>query len=138
MKTKAPTPPKKPLAQRCVARLRRPPRLSGWLCIAVALAALVWAVAPQQLPVSLYKLSLVTLAGVVGYWLDRSMFPYARPDEFLPDTQRALDLPESPVGDQVCTLLVAPDEAQLRLAGAAMLRRALIVAATMLAMGLGA
>jgi hypothetical protein len=135
MNTAPPTSARKTLGARCAARLKRPPRLSGWLLISLLLAALVWAIAPQQLPVSLYKLSLVTLAGVVGYWLDRSMFPYARPDEFLPESDRALDLPE---GDQVCTLLVAPDEAQLRLAGAAMLRRALIVAATMLAMGLGA
>lgn len=135
MKAQAPT-SRKSLTQRCAARLRRPPRLSGWFSVALVLALLVWAIAPQQLPVSLYKLSLVTLAGVVGYWLDRSMFPYARPDEFLPDTERAIDVPEA--GDQVCTLLVAPDESQLRLAGTAMLRRALIVAATMLAMGLGA
>lgn len=136
MPSKAPT--KKPFVRRCAARLRRPPRLSGWLSIAIALAALVWAIAPQQLPVSLYKLSLVTLAGVVGYWLDRSMFPYARPDEFLPDTRRALNLSDLPPGDGPCTLMVAPEEAQLRLAGTAMIRRAVIVAATMLAMGLGA
>jgi hypothetical protein len=112
--------------------------LSGWFLIALLLAALVWATAPQQLPVSLYKLSLVTLAGVVGYWLDRSMFPYARPDAFLPDMREAGDFLDLPPGDSACTLLVAPDESQLRLAGTAMIRRALIVAATMLAMGLGA
>ncbi|QPF74222.1 hypothetical protein G8A07_15715 [Roseateles sp. DAIF2] len=133
--TKSHAPTRKPFAQRCVARLRRPPRLSGWFLIAIALAALVWSFAPHQLPVSLYKLSLVTLAGVVGYWLDRSMFPYARPDDFLPESRQALDLADK---DASCTLLVAPDAEQLRLAGAAMLRRALIVAATMLAMGLGA
>lgn len=116
---------------------RRPPRLTGWFIVALALSALVWAIAPQQLPVSLYKLSLVTLAGVVGYWLDRSMFPYARPDEFLPESERALDLPDSD-GEKLCTLLVAPEPEQLRLAGASMLRRALIVAAAMVAMGLGA
>ena len=127
-----------PFVKRCAARLKRPPRLSGWALITLLLAALVWAIAPQQLPVTLYKLSLVTLAGVIGYWLDRSMFPYARPDSFLPDTREADEsLPLEP-GETACTLLVAPDEEQLKLAAACMLRRALIVAASMIAMGLGA
>lgn len=88
------------------------PRLAGWLVIALVLLAAVWAVAPQQLPVSLYKLSLVALAAVVGYWIDRSIFPYARPDAFaLFDT---------------------------KLMAAAMVRRAIVVGCAMLAMGLGA
>ena len=96
--------------------LPKPPRLSGWLLITLVLLACVWAIAPHQLPVSLYKLSLVTLAAVVGYWIDRSLFPYARPDKFsncLTDTA-------------------------LNLMGMAMLRRAIIVGCAMLAMGLGA
>jgi hypothetical protein len=57
------------------------PRMSGWLAVVVLLLIAVWLIAPHQVPVSLYKLSLVTLAAVVGYWLDRSLFPYARPHE---------------------------------------------------------
>lgn len=116
---------------------KRPPRLSGWLIVSLALAAAVLLIAPHQLPVSLYKLSLVTLAGVVGYWLDRSLFPYARPDVFLPAEVDAQAL-------QVCTdegdrcELVVESHATTVLMAAAMLRRAIIVAATMLAMGLGA
>lgn len=94
------------------------PRLAGWLLIALLLAGLVWLVAPQQLPVSLYKLSLVAMAAVAGYWLDRSLFPYARPDKLLA---------WSPSDPHMATAF-----------GLAMLRRALIVAAAMLAMGLGA
>ena len=93
------------------------PRLSGWLLITLVLLACVWAIAPHQLPVSLYKLSLVTLAAVAGYWIDRSLFPYARPDSYLMGMMRA---------------------DQLQLMGMAMLRRAIIVGAAMLAMGLGA
>jgi Putative 2/3 transmembrane domain holin len=89
----------------------RVPRLSGWLVITLVLLACVWVVAPHQLPVSLYKLSLVTLASVVGYWIDRSLFPYARPDK-VPGYNG--------------------------LPGIAMLRRAIIVGCAMLAMGLGA
>lgn len=119
--------------------LQRLPRLGGWLLIALALAGVVWLTAPHQLPVSLYKLSLVTLAGVLGYWLDRSLFPYARPDVFL--TLDAVDAKEVAVcdgEDDTCTLEAAADDTLLRLMGMAMLRRAIIVAATMLAMGLGA
>lgn len=117
-----------------------PPRLSGWLLITLVLLACVWAIAPHQLPVSLYKLSLVTLAAVVGYWLDRSLFPYARPDIFL-----ALDdLNDVELGDWAAAnpgemeLDAKPDEVLLRLMGMAMIRRAIIVGCAMLAMGLGA
>lgn len=118
-----------------------PPRLWGWLLITLALLLCVWAIAPQQLPVSLYKLSLVTLAAVVGYWLDRSLFPYARPDFFLA-LDDADDDPARPVAlgpdefslVQGCTV----DDSLARLMSAAMLRRAIIVGCAMLAMGLGA
>ncbi|MDD4942581.1 MAG: putative holin [Rhodoferax sp.] len=100
--------------------LSRAPRLSGWLLITLALLLAVWLIAPQQLPVSLYKLSLVSLAAVVGYWLDRSIFPYARPDGYL-------------------NLRGRVSSAVLRQTmGMAMLRRAIIIGSAMLAMGLGA
>lgn len=99
----------------------RLPRLFGWLLFAlVLLAAVVW-LAPHQLPVSLYKLSLVAMAAVAGYWLDRSLFPYARPD-------RLFGASAEPGEHMPRALLVA----------AAMIRRALIVAAAVLAVGLGA
>ncbi|WP_205125659.1 putative holin [Pseudomethylobacillus aquaticus] len=30
---------------------------------------------PAATPISLYKLSLITMAAVIGYWIDRSAFP---------------------------------------------------------------
>lgn len=55
------------------------PRLFGWGLTALLLVmALAW-LAPQQLPVVAYKLTLVTLAVVLAYWLDRALFPYQRP-----------------------------------------------------------
>lgn len=96
------------------------PRLTGWLLVALALVAVVWFVAPQQLPVSLYKLSLVVSAAVAGYWLDRALFPYARPDRIH------------------LALQAASSDGQVIALCAAMLRRAVIVAAAMVAMGLGA
>jgi hypothetical protein len=100
----------------------------------------VWALAPHQLPVSLYKLSLVSLAAVVGYWLDRSIFPYARPDAFLlPDTEEFEEhfLDEQPADNAVFASLT-PDGTLMRLAGVCMLRRAIVIGCAMLAMGLGA
>ena len=129
-----PTTPKKSL-------LNRLPRMLDWLIYAIVLASLVWLLAPQQLPVSVYKLSLVALAAVVGYWIDRSLFPYARPDQFLSRYDSECDAaedaePNIPEGESI--FAVCPDHGLLRIAGVAMMRRAIIVASTMLAVGLGA
>lgn len=59
------------------------PRLSGWTGIAVALLALIGLVAPAQLPVVLYKCSLAVIGVVLAYWVDRALYPYARPHELL-------------------------------------------------------
>jgi hypothetical protein len=83
------------------------------MIVSVALGVAISQLAPQQALVTLYKFSLVTGAGVAGYYLDREIFPYARPDIF-------------EVGGR--DLVFA----------AAMLRRAFIVGCMMLAVGLGA
>ena len=143
MSTTTPSPTSTPTPRPAVAGFPRikTPRLSGWLLITLALLAAVWAIAPQQLPVSLYKLSLVTLAAVVGYWIDRSLFPYARP-AYLLDLQDALVAGSPPLvcdDDDQCALVEsARDDLLLRLCGTSMLRRAIIVGCAMLAMGLGA
>ncbi len=118
-------------------RRRSPLRMSDWLLAAVLLTALVWLIAPQQLPVSIYKLSLVALAAVAGYWIDRSLFPYARPDVFL--TVETEDDDFNFDDDEASVMLhAAPHDTLMRVMGVCMLRRAIIVAATMLAVGLGA
>lgn len=119
----------------------RTPRMLEWLLLALLLTVLVWMIAPQQLPTSLYKASLVTLAAVVGYWIDRSLFPYARPDSFLALEElegKEIKVAVCDAEDQTCAIHSVTDEAMIRLMGWAMVRRAVIVAATMLAMGLGA
>lgn len=88
------------------------PRMFDWIVITILLTLLIWLLAPQQLLVSLYKLSLITTAAAAGYWIDRSLFPYARPDR----------------------LVSHPTDI---LIGAAMLRRAIIVGCAMLAVSLG-
>ncbi|MDD3310971.1 putative holin [Pseudodesulfovibrio sp.] len=98
------------------------PRMTKTTTLALLLAVAVALLAPQQLPVIVYKLALVVLAGVAGYILDRALFPYARPDHFLPP-------PDAPCETGCC----GPS----RLFVAAQLRRAAIVAAAMLAVGMG-
>jgi hypothetical protein len=83
-----------------------------WIAISVLLTIAIALLAPQQLGVTLYKLSLVALAAVAGYRIDRSLFPYARPD----------DLSLSP-GIETA---------------AAQLRRAIVVAACIIGVSLGA
>ena len=130
-------------------------RMSDWLIVALVLALVVWLMAPQQLPVSIYKLSLVSMAAVAGYWIDRSLFPYARPDGQLARELLEAKLPEavplepSPLEaymadpadcgtDDACALAEAVDCTSVHLLIGAMLRRALIVSAAMLAVSLGA
>jgi hypothetical protein len=117
------------------------PRLFEWLLATVLLLSLIWLLFPQQLGVSLYKLSLVSTAGVLGYWLDRSLFPYARPDSFIWYAQ----VPE-PEADEY-GLFDSRDKAHpwayadasvAQIFALSMLRRAVIVGCAMLAMGLGA
>ncbi|MBZ9610790.1 putative holin [Rheinheimera maricola] len=89
------------------------PRLTLWAIVAVILLFAIAMVSPQQLPVVLYKLALVTLASVLGYWVDRSLFPYDRPHTY------------------------AETGEDLMPRGLAMLRRALIVLACVLGLTLG-
>lgn len=88
------------------------PRMFDWVAVTILLTILIYLLAPQQLPVTLYKLSLITTSAVLGYWIDRSLFPYARPDN---------------PSIQPYDMIIA----------AAMLRRAIIVGCAMLAVSLG-
>ena len=76
------------------------------------IAALVFlavsiAIRPEQGFLLAWKFSLILTAGWLGYWLDRGLFPYARPHEASTQDQPLV-----------------------------MVRRAIIVGATMLATGL--
>lgn len=116
----------------------RLPRLMGWAFVTLLLSFAVWWVAPQQLPVTAYKLSLVSLAGCIGYWLDRSLFPYARPDSFQTLTDAVLTDPDDIAQAGGAEVQIAVSGTQDLLFAAAMLRRAVIVGCAMLALGLGA
>lgn len=107
-------------------------RMPVTLAVAIVLAVLVAVFAPHQFPVTLYKLSLISGAGVAGYWLDRELFPYARPDSYLV----AVDWHGVPKCEGAADLSIA--DGYHHVFAAAMLRRALVVAAAMIGVGLGA
>ena len=109
----------------------RAPRSSLFLLLSVLLLAALAVVSPVQLPVALYKLTLIALAAVVGYWLDRALFPYARPDGYLVrDWRFGTEEPEGDVDYPVVTHYI-------RAFTAAMIRRALIVGCVVLGMAAG-
>lgn len=58
-------------------------RMIGWFVASLVALGIVCFLAPQQVGVAVYKLGLNFGSGYMGYWLDRSLFPYARPDSYL-------------------------------------------------------
>lgn len=119
-----------------------PPRMLHWLLATVALMVLAqWAMrvdAGALYAVSLYKCHLMSLGGWGGYWLDRALFPYARPHTYVADESKPIEL--APVDtdeplDCVQGGLAAGAAHDYPLA---MLRRAIIVAACLVCVGLGA
>lgn len=90
--------------------------------LALLLALYFTSPAPGQMDASLWRVGLFKLelvcAGIwLGYWADRWLFPYGRPDKFLPE------MPRPPPDDN--TALISWGLAF----EAAMLRRAIVVAA---------
>jgi len=61
------------------------------IIIAVAMLVLVAAVAPDQLGVTIAKLSLVALGAIAGFYIDSAIFPYANPDDFKKLADEELD-----------------------------------------------
>lgn len=105
------------------------------LCLVATLALMAVALLLQAyvpgtlLAVTLYKAHLMALGGWGGYWLDRALFPYDRPHQYL----LCDDSPEEVAEDVATAELVASSSF-----GHAMLRRAIIVAACLICVGLGA
>lgn len=83
-------------------------RMQWTALFAVIVLLIALLIKPEQLFLVFWKLSLVSLAGWLGYLLDRELFPYARPGDATSSKDQ---------NDQ-------------------MLRRAIVVGAAMLAYGL--
>lgn len=106
------------------------------VCLVLTLALMVFALALQAqfpstlLAVTVYKAHLMALGGWGGYWLDRALFPYDRPHTYLMDEAPAAG---GPMAEEISGVLVTAGTF-----GYAMLRRAIIVAACLICVGLGA
>lgn len=66
------------------------PRFLPWMVLALLLVAGVSYLSPQQFPVTLYKLSMVTVAAVFAYWIDRSMYKDSAQPRMDPEMPRDL------------------------------------------------
>ncbi|MCH5051185.1 putative holin [Pectobacterium aquaticum] len=114
-----------------------PQRLRNWIILAVLLLVAIALVSPAQLSVTVYKLSLVSIAVILGYHLDRALFPYASPGSYLIDDWKSTQgKPVPGVGGR--------NEPEYPIAtgyehvfAAVLLRRALIVLAVVLGVTLG-
>lgn len=107
------------------------PRLFAWVLFSTLVFAGLFFMHPQQAEVAYYKITLVIGAAVLGYWLDRSSFPYARPDGYLKDfwqkgTKEPINAADYEVVAEYRTIFAL-----------VMLRRALIMAAVILGVTLG-
>lgn len=112
------------------------PRMLLWALLTVILIGLAL-YAQAQYPgnifaVTLYKAHLMALGGWGGYWLDRALFPYARPHTYEEEITQHYD-PMDEAG--ASTTLQACSGYAFHLS---MLRRAIIVAACLVCVGLGA
>lgn len=118
-------------------RIKRVLANSRWWFFYAALvaAALVWGLvllASAQVPVALYKLCLLMLSGITGFCIDRAFFPYAEPSSYLvADWRREPDADNQDDADYP----VVPEYRAVFVA--AMMRQALLIAVSMLAVGLG-
>ncbi len=114
------------------------PRMLVWFIatlVLMALALLLQAEAPGNLvAVTLYKAHLLSLGGWGGYWLDRALFPYDRPHEYLADKEPDID-DGGPYNEPQCLAIGVVSGYTL---GNAMIRRSIIVAACLITVGLGA
>lgn len=108
------------------------PQLFFFAVLAVALQVVIWLVSPQSGVVVLYKLGLPVLAAIVGLFFDFAVFPFARPDSYLDEYWK-----KDPDADK-------PGNADYPIATGyegvfcnACLRRAVIIAAFVVAVSLG-
>ncbi|MEY2689294.1 MAG: hypothetical protein RL375_3493 [Pseudomonadota bacterium] len=110
-----------------------PPRMMGW--VLVTLMLLVFALSLREvdagklLGLVAAKGLLVALGGLMGYWLDRELFPYARPHQCMDFDPPAIEAAES---RELNYLQVASSDFTV-----SMLRRSIIVAACLICMALG-
>lgn len=107
------------------------PRLYGWVVITTLLFVGLYFISPEQAQVVYYKFALVIAAAFLGYWIDRVLFPYSRPDGYLKNFwQHGTDEPIGKADHEVV-------ENYHLVFAIAMIRRAIILIAVILGATLG-
>ena len=93
-------------------------RMSGWGLAALALGVAIYFFIPQEITIAHWKAALALASAFGGYWLDRTLFPYARPHTLTADENDAMWSSNDPQGHVFV---------------GSMMRRALLVVGTMIA-----
>jgi hypothetical protein len=107
------------------------PRLFAWVFFTAVVFAGLYFISPAQAAVAYYKFTLVIGSSLLGYWIDRAIFPYSRPDGYLKEFwQKGSDEPIGRADYEVV-------EQYNRVFGTAMIRRAIIIGSTVLSVCLG-
>jgi hypothetical protein len=113
------------------------PRMGIWLWISVLLLALVWFFAEHMLKVILYKAVLCTLAGFVGDKIARAMEASSRrPHELLQEAERLLARSSGRLRADADALRARAWQLE-QIAQNVYHRRAIVIAAAMIAAALG-
>lgn len=115
------------------------PRFTWCLLISAVLMILAYNFreAEPLISVSLYKAHLMSLGGWCGYWLDRVAFPYGRPHVFDNCDEKQDAWPPSvydPLNEKLFDNAIQKT-AKLNFAS---IRRAIIIAASLICVGIGA
>ncbi|MAZ33402.1 MAG: hypothetical protein CMO06_09685 [Thalassospira sp.] len=92
-------------------------RAGPWLVLSLVMVLIVGWLYPHQLGVLLWSLTKLSFGAYLGYWIDRSIFYYGRPGDVPHDCNACMATTIRAVCYQ--------------------LRRALIIASAILALGLG-
>lgn len=86
LKAKPEPPSGKVTAESGQKRKFKPPfRMSGMTLITALLLCLIFFLAKQQIGILAFKACLMSMAAVIGYAIDRTLFPDSRPHCFDPD-----------------------------------------------------
>ncbi|CNJ03679.1 Uncharacterised protein [Yersinia aldovae] len=111
-------------------------RMLRWTAFAFVSLVIIAIISPVQLNVILYKLSLVSIAVVLGYHLDRVLFPYSSPGSYLIDNWKdTLGKPAVPSGRNEPEFPVAIGYELIF--AAVLIRRAMVVSAVVLGVTMG-
>ncbi|MCE8004243.1 putative holin [Billgrantia ethanolica] len=101
-------------------------RAFPWLLLALIATAVVAWIAPYQIGVLVWSLSKLCLGAYLGYWIDRTIFHYARPGDLFAVANRLASRDLNNGARHMS-----------HQASLAALRRVGVIAAAILALGLG-